>query len=253
VKRTLWGGLGWCAASIALWVGTALGQASDDRALAEDALAHVGAMTAGSAVGLGLARDAGMHGDAALADGAVRRDGGALADPGLGHLASAPSSEARRALERARGARAAGDVRHAELLEGLAREWAETARDVLRAVEVEREASGLESTAADVATRAQRARALLEEDLARRGRAEAELARVSATGTPFATSASSASGRGAGRPPVPARPSGGSRSPVSPAPGAVPATPSRATGSGAAAPPIPTPATSGSSATKVAP
>jgi hypothetical protein len=90
----------------------------------------------------------------------------------------APVAEAKRALERAAGARAGGDAKHGERLEGLAREWAETARDLLRAIGAEADAGALQLATADASTQGERARALLEEAIARRGRAEAELARV---------------------------------------------------------------------------
>src|SRR5215471_18832845 len=96
--------------------------------------------------------------------------GGGRADSGkpplFAGVARIPIDEARRALERAAGARSARDVHHAELLEGLAREWAETARDVLRAAAVEADAGALELAAADAGVRAERARALLEESMA---------------------------------------------------------------------------------------
>ena len=95
-------------------------------------------------------------------------------------LARGPLDEAKRALDRAAGARRSGDIRHVELLEGLAREWAETARDVVRAAAVEAEAGALEIAAADAGLQAERGRALLEESIARRGRAEAELEKLTA-------------------------------------------------------------------------
>jgi len=100
-------------------------------------------------------------------------------------LARTPIEEAQRALDRAAGARRSGDSRHAEMLEGLAREWAETARDVVRAAAVEADAGALEVAAADAGVKAERSRALLEESIARRGRAEAELEKLSADGGPF--------------------------------------------------------------------
>jgi hypothetical protein len=96
--------------------------------------------------------------------------------------ARGPVDEAKKALERAAGARRSGDVRHAELLEGLALEWAETARDVIRASAVEADAGALGAAAADAGLKAERARALLEESIARRGRAEAELEKLTADG-----------------------------------------------------------------------
>ena len=100
-------------------------------------------------------------------------------------LLRAPLAEAKKALERARGARQSGDVAHAELLEGLAREWAEIARDLQRAAAIEADAGSLESSAAQAALRAERARALLEEAISRRGRAEAELEKLSADAGSF--------------------------------------------------------------------
>jgi len=100
-------------------------------------------------------------------------------------LLRTPLEEAKKALERALGARRSGDVPHAELLEGLAREWAETAKDLGRANAIEADAGALESAASQAGLRAERARALLEEAIARRGRAEVELERLSADAGPF--------------------------------------------------------------------
>jgi hypothetical protein len=100
-------------------------------------------------------------------------------------LLRAPLDEAKKALQRAEGARKSGDVPHAELLEGLAREWAETARDLARAATIEADAGALETSAAQANLRAEKARALLEEAVSRRGRAEAELEKLSADAGPF--------------------------------------------------------------------
>jgi hypothetical protein len=100
-------------------------------------------------------------------------------------LLRAPLEEAKKALDRAQGARKSGDVPHAELLEGLAREWAETARDLARAAAIEADAGALETAAAQANLRAEKARALLEEAISRRGRAEAELEKLSADAGPF--------------------------------------------------------------------
>jgi hypothetical protein len=110
---------------------------------------------------------------------------GATSSSAQAALLKAPSDEAKKALERARGARQSGDVAHAELLEGLAREWAEIARDLARAAAIEADAGALETSAAQAALRAERARALLEEAISRRGRAEAELEKLSADAGPF--------------------------------------------------------------------
>jgi hypothetical protein len=125
-------------------------------------------------------------------------------------LTAAPAGSARKALERATGARLAGYVRQGELMEGLAREWAETARDLVRAAKSESEAADLQTRAAQAAVRAERQRALLEEAIARRGRAEVELERV--TGDGGAKAAPSASA-----PPPRTKPAA-SGSPAAPAP-----------------------------------
>ncbi|HEY3593617.1 MAG TPA: hypothetical protein VGL13_07080, partial [Polyangiaceae bacterium] len=113
-------------------------------------------------------------------------------------------------LERATGARLAGDVRQGELLEGLAREWAETARDLVRAAKTESEAAEVQTRAAQAAVRAERQRALLEEAIARRGRAEVELERITGDGGAKAVPSASAS-------PPRAKPAASGR-PTAPAP-----------------------------------
>ena len=131
-------------------------------------------------------------GSSALADQVLTDKGvaeqiwaGATSSSAAAALLRAPLEEAKKALDRARGARQSGDVSHAELLEGLAREWAEIARDLQRAASIEADAGALESSAAQAALRAERARALLEEAISRRGRAEAELEKLSAGAGPF--------------------------------------------------------------------
>jgi hypothetical protein len=84
-------------------------------------------------------------------------------------------AKAKKALERAHGARTSGDAAHARLLDGLALEWAETGRDLLRAQAAEQASAVVADKARDASVQADRARALLEETQARRGRAEAEL------------------------------------------------------------------------------
>lgn len=92
-----------------------------------------------------------------------------------GAVAGEPLGKAKGALARAADARAAGEFARAEMLEALAQEWAETARDLVRVAEVERQASELEKEALDLQTSRVRAQALLEETVARRARAEQAL------------------------------------------------------------------------------
>ena len=82
------------------------------------------------------------------------------------------------ALERATRMRNAGDEAHARLSEGLALEWAETARDRARTMAEEAKATRAEQAAIDAGARVERERALLEEAIARSGRLRAELAEV---------------------------------------------------------------------------
>ena len=107
-------------------------------------------------------------------------EGQGLTDPEAARVTADPIKAVKVALERAHGARAAGDELHGRMLEGLALEWAETARDLARAAVAEQAAQAIGKKAYEVQTQAERARALLEETQARRGRAAAELAHVEA-------------------------------------------------------------------------
>jgi hypothetical protein len=92
--------------------------------------------------------------------------------------------EAKNALERATRLRVAGDEAHAKAADGLALEWAETARDVVRAVDAEAAAAGLRQKALDAQAQLERSRALVEEAIASIGRLQAELDQVSAHASP---------------------------------------------------------------------
>lgn len=100
------------------------------------------------------------------------------ASPSSSALAREPIARARAALRRSDDARAAGDVAHAAELDALGREWAESGTDLLKAAEREREADDLEQRAHDTDTKTTRARALLEDTVARLGRAEEALKRL---------------------------------------------------------------------------
>jgi hypothetical protein len=124
---------------------------------------------------------------AALAAGVAARD--AFAGDGgtaaiLDNLANDAAHKAptaaivqrgRDALERAVRMRAAGDEAHAQLADGLAREEAETAQDLVRALDAERTADEARRAATDAGTVGERERALLEEGIARNGRLRAEI------------------------------------------------------------------------------
>ncbi len=89
-------------------------------------------------------------------------------------------ARARKALERAKNARRAGDHHHGSELEALSVELAESATDLARVHRTEREVGEIERKAADAETRVVRARALLEQAAARRGRAAERLRQVEA-------------------------------------------------------------------------
>lgn len=96
-------------------------------------------------------------------------------DPKAKQLVSEPAGRARDALKRARSARDAGDHATGSALEQMAGEWAATARDLKKAADLEKQAAATETEAADAETKALRARTLLEETIARRGRAQRKL------------------------------------------------------------------------------
>jgi len=84
-------------------------------------------------------------------------------------------ARSRAALDRASKLRGTGDEPHAKLADGLARTWAESARDVIRAVDVEEKAQAARRAATDAGVVAERERALLEEGIAQSGRLRAQL------------------------------------------------------------------------------
>jgi len=110
-------------------------------------------------------------------------------DAALAKVVAEPLRQAKSALERARGARVSGDAAHARMLDAVALEWAETARDLERAAGAEAAATSAAGKSRDVATRVERARTLLEETQARRGRAAAELERAETEARDAAASA----------------------------------------------------------------
>lgn len=114
-------------------------------------------------------------GDGLTAHGIVKDVEAKATDPRTKKLVESSLEHAKKSLERAHGARASGDAVHARMLDGLALEWAETARDLLRAAAAEQAAASAADKAREASVRAERARALLEETQARRGRADAEL------------------------------------------------------------------------------
>ena len=125
-------------------------------------------------------------------------------------------ARSRAAVDRAKKLRSAGDEAHAVLADGLARTWAEAARDVVRAVDVEDKAQAARRAATDAGVSAERERALLEEGIAQSGRLRAQLDAVEKESKeqPARTSAAANADTDGGAP----RPKGPKTSPNAPSP-----------------------------------
>ena len=104
------------------------------------------------------------------------------ADKSAKALAADPIEKAKRALSRAEDAHAAGDARHAQMLEATAKQWALVGQDLVQAARVEARAAEAERALDDLETRLVRARALLEETVARRARASEKLEQLATSG-----------------------------------------------------------------------
>jgi hypothetical protein len=115
-------------------------------------------------------------------------------DAAVSRVVAAPLAKARSALERSRGARAAGDTPHSRMLDALALQWIARARDLERATAVEAVLATNASRARDSATKAERARALLAETQSRKERTAAELQRAEADAASSAAKARDAEG-----------------------------------------------------------
>jgi hypothetical protein len=130
-------------------------------------LAAVTALTfAGSGEGRALAADDG--------DAATALVGRFANDAGHASITAPAVAQARDALERATRLRSVGDEVHARAAEGLAREWAETARDLVRAADAEAAAADTRRKAVDAQARVERVRVMVEDGIARLGRLRAE-------------------------------------------------------------------------------
>ena len=99
-------------------------------------------------------------------------------------LVQAPVAKAKAAQERARSARGAGDLKHATELDALALTWAKVADDLVRTAESEKKLSDVQKAVADLEQKAVRTQALIEQTIARRGRAELNLNTVAPAGSP---------------------------------------------------------------------
>lgn len=135
-------------------------------------LRGVCAVSIASALGAGsLALAAGGNDDRAVAEALLAE---VDRDPHK-TTASDVTAKSRAALERARRLRTAGDELHARLADGLAREWAETARDLVKTAALEESSAKMRAEALDAGAQLERERLQLEEALARTGRLRAQL------------------------------------------------------------------------------
>lgn len=149
-------------------------------ALGAGTLGGLGALNEARAHGGGTAkipetRPPAPPGDGAQAEKLLKQVEAAALEPRHAKVVQEALQKSAHALERAAGARAAGDAVHARMLDGLALEWAEAARDLLRAAKAEDEALASAKKARELSVQVERARALLAETEARRGRAAADL------------------------------------------------------------------------------
>jgi hypothetical protein len=93
-------------------------------------------------------------------------------------LLEAPLGKADQALGRARAMDHAGDTAHAALMRAVARKWIDLSHDLIRTVDMEARAEAAERALDQLETKMVRGRALLEETVARRGRAQETLAQL---------------------------------------------------------------------------
>lgn len=110
--------------------------------------------------------------DRAIAEATVKE---VEAAPSGKALAGEPLARAHEALDRAQRLRDVRDEPRARLADGLARTWAETARDVVKAAEAEARAKKAREESVDAGAQVDRERALLEEGLGQAGRLAAQL------------------------------------------------------------------------------
>jgi septal ring factor EnvC (AmiA/AmiB activator) len=125
-------------------------------------------------------------------------------------------------------------------LEETALEWAEVARDLVRASEAERASDALEQEASSLATEIARLRAAVEQAMARVGRARQDLKELEASSSTRAASPPVAPGNSGPSPTVAAPAKVGNVAPAQPSPapakqGTATAPPSRAPGESAPA------------------
>lgn len=111
-----------------------------------------------------------------------------LDKPDTKALVQDPVSKAKAAQQRADSARGSGDLQHATELDALALTWAQVAGDLVKTAAAEKKLGDLQKQTADLEQKAVRTQALIEQTIARRGRAEQNLS----SGTPASPKAAPA-------------------------------------------------------------
>ncbi|HEX3774877.1 MAG TPA: hypothetical protein VHV51_10465 [Polyangiaceae bacterium] len=96
-------------------------------------------------------------------------------------LVAEPLGKAKAAEERAKNARASGDLQHATELDVLALTWAQVASDLVRTAAAEKKLAEVQKQLGELEQKAARSQALIEQTIARRGRAEQNLATFEAS------------------------------------------------------------------------
>jgi hypothetical protein len=122
--------------------------------------------------------------------------------PATRSLVQAPVAKAKAAQQRAQSARGAGDLQHATELDALALSWAKVADDLVRTADSEKKLAEVQKAVADLEQKAVRTQALIEQTIARRGRAELNLNNVAPV--PGSKSEAAKPAKDAGKPSTPA-------------------------------------------------
>jgi len=120
---------------------------------------------------------------------------GKLDAPETRTLVQAPVAKAKAAQQRAQSARGAGDLQHATELDSLALTWARVAEDLARTAESEKRLAEVQKAVADLEQKALRTQALIEQTIARRGRAEQNLKSAPPTAGPASKGESAKPGK----------------------------------------------------------
>jgi hypothetical protein len=132
-----------------------------------------------------------------------------LSAPETRTVVQEPVAKAKAAQQRAQSARGAGDLQHATELDALALTWAQVADDLVRTAESEKKLAQTQKAVADLEQKAVRTQALIEQTIARRGRAELNLNN--------ATPSASAAGKSEAAKPTKAQPAAVKAKPSQPA------------------------------------